>query len=168
MNREERTKAHLTIRELFHGVFETSARDVAGEEGQRIAISWSRSGGRTARVDKRKGEVHSLVVNHGGITDLSQRTRISLKLRNTCISHCIRPIAIRKTASHTCHVPLVVTPTTYQCVVRRTSAQSLSRKSVSSVEARTSWRSGRVPTTSVMAVTPRNKRSKSEENEEQG
>lgn len=56
MNRDERTKAHQTIRELFKGTFETAARDVAGEEGQRIAITWSRSGGQTRRVDKRKGE----------------------------------------------------------------------------------------------------------------
>jgi hypothetical protein len=56
MTREDRTKAHQVIRETFRGSFETSAREIAGEENQRIAIKWSRGGNQSRRAEKPKGK----------------------------------------------------------------------------------------------------------------
>ena len=55
-SKEERTKAHQTIRELFSGTFDSSSRDVPGEEGQRISITWSRASAPNKRFDKRESE----------------------------------------------------------------------------------------------------------------
>jgi len=46
-NKEDRTTAHRVIRELFHGLFETSARDT-GRDGQKLVIQWARKNGRKA------------------------------------------------------------------------------------------------------------------------
>lgn len=55
-SKEERTKAHQTIRELFSGTFDSSSRDVPGEEGQRISITWSRASAPNKRFDKRESK----------------------------------------------------------------------------------------------------------------
>ena len=61
MTREDRTKAHQVIREVFKGTFETSAKEIPGEENQRIALKWSKGGPATRRPEKPKGKSSSIV-----------------------------------------------------------------------------------------------------------
>lgn len=52
-NKDNRTSAHRIIREKFNGLFETSTRQLAGEEGSRIVIQYARGGsGRQQRNQK--------------------------------------------------------------------------------------------------------------------
>jgi len=61
MTREDRTKAHQVIREVFKGTFETSAKEIPGEPNQRIALKWSKGGPATRRPEKPKGNSSPLV-----------------------------------------------------------------------------------------------------------
>lgn len=45
-DKEERTACHKAIREAFRGVFESAAKQVEGDEGSRIVITYSRAGSR--------------------------------------------------------------------------------------------------------------------------
>ncbi|EIW67793.1 hypothetical protein TREMEDRAFT_32838 [Tremella mesenterica DSM 1558] len=52
--KEARTEAHKTIRELFKSAFETSTRQLEGEEGSRIIIKWAHGSSSQTRQQKPK------------------------------------------------------------------------------------------------------------------
>ncbi|AFR94528.1 tRNA pseudouridine13 synthase [Cryptococcus neoformans C23] len=47
-SKEERAAAHKVLREVFPGMFESSTREVKGEEGQRLVIKWSSGGAQSS------------------------------------------------------------------------------------------------------------------------
>jgi hypothetical protein len=100
MTREDRTKAHQIIRETFKGAFETSAKEIAGEENQRIAIVWGRGGSSARRADKPKGRSRSPSTQYRAkLTIQTHRTGQNPLLTSTL--HCTRPTVILKTVSRT-------------------------------------------------------------------
>ncbi|WVO13555.1 hypothetical protein L204_101176 [Cryptococcus depauperatus] len=46
-SKEERTAAHKILREVFPAMFESTTRDIEGDEGQRLVIKWSNQTGQT-------------------------------------------------------------------------------------------------------------------------
>jgi len=98
MTREDRTKAHQIIRETFKGTFETSAKEIAGEENQRIAIVWGRGGSSARRADKPKGKSRSpSTPYHGKLTIQTHWT--AQKPLPISTLHSTRPTVIPKTVS---------------------------------------------------------------------
>jgi tRNA pseudouridine13 synthase len=54
-DKEKRAAAHKAVRESLHGLFDSTARESTGDEGQKLVIKWARGQQRRQQDDRQKG-----------------------------------------------------------------------------------------------------------------